>query len=67
MKLFSRKYGDGPPLIIVHGLYGASDNWVTIAKALSENFEVFAIDQRNHGRSGHSTNHNYELMKNDLL
>ena len=67
MKLFYRKYGDGPPLIIVHGLYGASDNWVTIAKELAKYFEVYIIDQRNHGRSPHSDNHNYDLMKKDLL
>jgi len=68
MELFFRKYGDNnPALIIVHGLYGMSDNWVTIAKALSENFKVFVIDQRNHGNSPHSDEHNYDLMQQDLL
>ena len=39
MKLFYRKYGEtGPPLIIVHGLYGSGDNWVTIARELSSHF-----------------------------
>lgn len=66
MKLFSRIYGQGHPVIIIHGLYGASDNWVTIGKALSENFEVHMIDQRNHGRSPHSETHDYESMQNDL-
>ena len=67
MNLFYRKYGKGHPLIIVHGLYGSSDNWVTIAKILSEYFEVYIIDQRNHGSSPHSKDHNYTLMQNDLL
>ena len=66
MELFFRKYGQGPTLIIVHGLYGASDNWVKIGKMLSNHFEVFIIDQRNHGRSSHHVNHNYEEMRNDL-
>jgi len=66
LELFYRKYGEGTPLVIVHGLYGASDNWVSIAKKLSEHFEVFLIDQRNHGRSPHSKEHNYELMVQDL-
>jgi len=66
MELFYRKLGSGPPLIIVHGLYGSSDNWVSIAKKLSTHFEVFAIDQRNHGQSGHSKEHNYQLMVEDL-
>ena len=66
MELFYRKYGEGAPLIIVHGLYGASDNWVSIGRRLAENFEVFLIDQRNHGRSPHSPEHNYDLMVDDL-
>lgn len=66
MELFYRKYGQGPSLIIVHGLYGSSDNWVRIARALGKHFEVYVVDQRNHGRSPHSMEHNYELMKNDL-
>ncbi len=68
MELFYRKYGNAKPaMIIVHGLYGASDNWVSIAKSFAEHFEVFLVDQRNHGRSPHSSEHNYHVMKNDLL
>lgn len=67
MKLFFRKYGQGPPLIIIHGLYGSSDNWVSIGRKLAENFEVFIIDQRNHGKSPHSLDHNYNLLRADLL
>ena len=66
MELFYRKYGEGVPIIIVHGLYGASDNWVTIGRRLAEGFEVFIIDQRNHGRSPHSKSHNYQAMVGDL-
>lgn len=67
MKLFFRKYGSGPPLFILHGLYGSSDNWVTIARSLSENFTVYLPDQRNHGQSPHSEDHNYDLMSRDLF
>lgn len=67
MTLFFRKFGDGPTLIIVHGLYGSSDNWFSIGKELAKNFEVFLVDQRNHGRSPHTDRHTYELMKLDLL
>ena len=67
MELFYRKMGQGAPLIIVHGLYGASDNWVSIGRELGEYFEVYIIDQRNHGRSAHSDQHDYEHMKQDLL
>jgi esterase len=67
MKLFYRKYGNGPPLIILHGLYGSSDNWVTIAKSLGDSFTVYLPDQRNHGQSPHSEVHNYDSMRDDLL
>jgi len=66
MDLFFRKYGEGPPLIILHGLYGSSDNWVSTGKELAENFEVYLVDQRNHGRSPHAADHNYDVMKEDL-
>ena len=66
MELFFRSFGKGPALIILHGLYGSSDNWITIGKSLSKQFEVFIIDQRNHGSSPHTAGHNYMLLKNDL-
>ncbi len=66
MKLNFRKYGEGPPLIILHGLYGSSDNWISIARELAENFEVFVPDLRNHGNSPHINEHNYRLLKNDI-
>ena len=66
MKLFYRKYGSGPPLIILHGLYGSSDNWVSMAKSISDSFTVFLPDQRNHGLSPHSDIHDYDSMKEDL-
>lgn len=67
MKLFYRKYGEGPPLIILHGLYGSSDNWTGIAKSLSDSFTVYLPDQRNHGQSPHSDIHDYESMSDDLF
>jgi len=67
MKLFYRHFGEGQPLIILHGLFGISDNWVSIARRLGENYEVFVLDQRNHGQSPHSTTFNYYAMMDDLL
>jgi len=66
MKLFFREEGEGFPLIIIHGLYGSSDNWLTVAKKLSAVYHVYLIDQRNHGRSPNSEEHTFEAMKNDL-
>lgn len=67
MELFFRKEGAGPPLIILHGLYGASDNWITIAKKLAKNYTVYLIDQRNHGRSPFAETHTYNNLKDDLF
>jgi len=67
MKLFFRKSGNGPSLLILHGLYGSSDNWVTIAKMLSGKFTVYLPDLRNHGQSPHSQQHDYDSMSQDIL
>ncbi|MBN2635545.1 MAG: alpha/beta fold hydrolase [Prolixibacteraceae bacterium] len=67
MELFYKKEGSGPPLIIVHGLYGSSDNWLNIGKHLSKKFTVYLIDQRNHGRSSFASTHTFDDMRNDLV
>jgi esterase len=67
MKLSFRKLGTGKPLFILHGLFGSSDNWQTLGKQFAENFTVYFIDQRNHGRSPHTPEHNYKLMSDDLI
>ncbi|MEZ5084311.1 MAG: alpha/beta fold hydrolase [Bacteroidales bacterium] len=67
MKLFYRHFGEGQPVIILHGIFGISDNWVTIGRRLSERFEVFIPDQRNHGQSPHSSTFNYVAMADDLF
>ncbi len=68
MKLAYRKYGSGTPLIILHGLFGQGDNWTTHAKLIAEqNFEVYAVDLRNHGLSPHSDDFNYQVMSEDVL
>lgn len=67
MELAYREYGSGQPLIILHGLFGQSDNWNTLAKRFAEKgFRVFAVDQRNHGLSPHSTEWDYHVMASDL-
>jgi pimeloyl-ACP methyl ester carboxylesterase len=66
MKLHFREMGQGTPLLILHGLFGSSDNWLTIAKQLAANYHVFIIDQRNHGQSPHSNIWNYTVMAQDI-
>jgi esterase len=66
MKLFFRRLGIGQPIVILHGLYGSSDNWYTIGRALADQYEVFIPDQRNHGNSPHLQDHDYNVMSDDL-
>jgi esterase len=66
--LFFRKYGEGKPVIILHGLLGMSDHWINIAKKIAENnFAVYVPDLRNHGKSPHSDLFNYETLSSDIL
>ena len=66
MKLFYRQSGQGSPLIILHGLFGSSDNWYTLAKVFAERFTVYLVDQRNHGQSPQSVEFDYKLLTEDL-
>lgn len=64
--LFSREFGAGSPVLILHGLFGFSDNWQTIAKGLADHHLVVTPDLRNHGRSPHLPTHSYPEMAEDL-
>ncbi len=66
MLLHAKVIGQGQPLIILHGLFGSSDNWITLGKKFSGLFQVHLMDLRNHGRSFHTDEMNYTLMVNDL-
>lgn len=66
MKLNYFDIGQGFPLIILHGLYGSSDNWYSVAKKLSNRFRVIGADLRNHGASEHTSEHTYQAMANDV-
>ena len=67
MQLNLKKTGSGPPLVILHGLFGSLDNWFSIAKELVEHYTLYLVDQRNHGDSPHSNEWNYGVMVEDLL
>lgn len=64
--LHSTISGEGKPLLILHGYFGMSDNWKTLGNQFSEDFEVHLIDQRNHGRSFHKYEFNYDVLVEDL-
>ncbi len=65
--LYSKIEGQGKPLLILHGFLGMSDNWKTLGTQFVEDgFEVHLLDLRNHGRSFHSNEFNYEIMAQDV-
>jgi esterase len=66
MKLFFRELGEGEPIIILHGLFGSSDNWLTQAKLFAPYYRVLSVDLRNHGQSPHSDEFDYPSMVTDL-
>lgn len=66
MDLNYKTFGKGHPLLILHGLFGTLDNWQTLGKELAEDYMVYLIDQRNHGRSPHLDEMNYPAMAGDL-
>ncbi|MCC6383527.1 MAG: alpha/beta fold hydrolase [Bacteroidia bacterium] len=68
MKLHYRKTGLGKPLMILHGLFGSSENWQTLAlRLVSHHFEMILPDLRNHGRSPHRSEHTYKAMAEDVI
>lgn len=66
MPLNYKVYGTGQPLMILHGLFGSLDNWHSIAKQLSDIYQVFIIDLRNHGKSPHIGSMSYASMAGDI-
>lgn len=67
MKLHYREKGEGIPLIILHGLWGASDNWLPVANLLADRFRLILPDLRNHGLSPHSDKMDYHVMSEDIV
>ena len=66
--LYSRIVGEGNPLLIIHGFIGMSDNWKSFGSLYAaEGFQVHMLDLRNHGKSFHSDEFNYNVMSNDVL
>ncbi|MDJ0949333.1 MAG: alpha/beta fold hydrolase [Alphaproteobacteria bacterium] len=60
-------YGDGPPLIILHGLFGSRQNWVGIGRKLMRSRTVYAVDLRNHGQSPWLSEMNFAAMIGDVI
>lgn len=66
MKLHWHQLGEGPPLVLLHGLFGSSTSWLGVARALAARFAVQAVDLRNHGRSPHAEAMTFAVMAEDV-
>jgi esterase len=67
MRLYCQSFGEGFPLLILHGFLGSSDNWLSVSKRLGNQFKVYSLDLRNHGASPHSEIMSYAVMSQDIL
>ena len=67
MKLAHTAWGDGPPLVIAHGLFGSGRNWTSLAKSVSSDRRAITVDLRNHGESPWDGSMDYPAMADDLL
>ncbi len=67
MMLNYKIYGNGEPVVILHGLFGMLDNWGTLARSLESSYQIILVDLRNHGRSPDDAEMNYAVMAKDIL
>lgn len=70
MQLYFKELGPAnvaaPPLVMLHGLFGSSDNWLGVAPKLAQHRRIFLVDLRNHGLSPHSDDMTFALMAGDI-
>lgn len=66
VELFFRREGSGMPVVVLHGLFGSSDNFGSIGRTLSAEFDMVLVDERDHGRSPHTEHITYPLMAEDV-
>jgi esterase len=67
VELNHRITGEGAPLILLHGLFGSLENLGGIARRLQDDWQIHALDQRNHGSSPHTETMDYPAMASDVI
>jgi pimeloyl-ACP methyl ester carboxylesterase len=67
LNLACESTGSGPPLVVLHGLFGSSGNWRGIARELAATHSVHCVDLRNHGASPWADSMGYVEMADDVL
>jgi len=59
--------GEGPVLLVIHGLFGSSRNWQGLARQFATHLDVITVDLRNHGDSPHLAGMDYASMAQDII
>ena len=66
MILHATMAGEGPPVVVLHGLFGAGRNFTAVQRALAARFRVLVLDMRNHGESPHAPDMRYLTLATDV-
>jgi pimeloyl-ACP methyl ester carboxylesterase len=66
LNLAFSEYGQGQPIVILHGLFGSKRNWSSVAKELADDYHVYGLDLRNHGSSPWAEGMTYATLANDV-
>jgi esterase len=66
MILNATQAGEGPPVVLLHGLFGAARNFGAVQRAVAPHFRVIALDMRNHGDSPHAPDMCYPTQAADV-
>ena len=66
MILHAIQAGEGPPIVLLHGLFGAARNFGMIQRALASRYRTIALDMRNHGESPHASDMRYPTQAEDV-
>lgn len=67
LQLNALERGEGPPVILLHGLFGSAANLGIVARGLAPHFSTWSLDVRNHGHSPHASSMTYPEMATDVL
>ena len=66
LELAANEFGSGPPVAILHGLFGSGRNWRSVAQHVAARHRVLTFDLRNHGASPWADGMSYGEMVEDL-
>ena len=68
IKLWYAEFGQGAPVILLHGGLANSNYWGLLVRALAPHYRVIVVDSRGHGRSSRDARpYGYDLMADDVV